>query len=423
MHTFSISKVISNNDYYRIYKHIKNWQIIRKSYCITYLFSDYGISKLVLWRIKTDPTYYMLEITINPNKMLGGTGNCSTSITDINEILMQQIYHVIDELLPELDNNNPQIIELQKELENVQSQGDNKIEIYRIKKDILFLKHQYKLRRIDFSCDIVTKYKKEYIQLINKGFPIKHRRMKQMLYEREAINDEKDEFDEYEDINIDEEQSEEQADNNLRLNSVYWKGKSTTINIYDKYEELKKNNSSENEMEYMRNILRIEIQVKVNKLKSIVRNSDEIDNRELLKVATLEKERELIIEYLDAIVRKGNYMRLSAARKEIRNSGYKKSKQDRLINVLKEIQISGGIENFLKKVKDGYRKLGELSTIKTYLRDLQTLGINPVLIPDDMQFDKNMLLNPVTIVQGYYEHLSKEIKEYHETDSVKTHIE
>jgi len=186
---------------------------------------------------------------------------------------------------------------------------------------------------------------------------------------------------------------------------------------------MKKTTSSENEMEYMRDVLRIEIQVKVNKLKNIVRNSDEIDNRDLLKIATLEKERDLIIEYLNTVIRTGDYMRLPAARKVIRNSDYKKTKQDRLIAVLKEIQQSGGIENFLKKVKGGFRKLGELSTIKTYLRDLQSIGINPVLIPKDMRFDKDSLLNLVTIVQAYYDDLSQEINSYHILDSSKTYTE
>ncbi len=422
MHTFSISKVITNNDADRIYNHVKEWKIINASYCVTYSFKDLGISKLTLWRIiKETLTIHMLEMTINPNKVIGGSGHSSMMITDMNELLWQEILRTIDSILPDLDNNDERIQKLRNELNYIQAIGSSVFDRVRLEKEILLLQHQYKLRRIDLSCDIVTDYKQEYIRLINMGFPMSGRKMEHKLYDNMEEAAEYNEFEEYEELDV--EQFGKPSEKTSCYYSAYWRGKSVNINIYDKYEEMKNAKEPKAEMEEMKKVLRIEVQVKTRKLRNIVRNDPYIESRELLRLATLEQERKLILEYLSLVVRKGHHMKLTMARKIIKSSNHKRSKQNRLINVLKEIQNSGGVEAFLDRVNNGYKKWGELSTIKTYLRDLQDMEINPVLIPDDMKIDQDILHNISIHVQAIYNSLFSEIEEYRRLNSDKPQIE
>lgn len=73
----------------------------------------------------------------------------------------------------------------------------------------------------------------------------------------------------------------------------------------------------------------------------------------------------------------------------------KNPKKQNIKALLKAIADEKGIANVLEQVERGtITDLGELSTIKTYLREIHKMGINPVTLSDDMQ----QATTPTTLV-------------------------
>jgi len=160
--------------------------------------------------------------------------------------------------------------------------------------------------------------------------------------------------------------------------SQYHKCKSTELIIYSKEEErLAKGEPIE---PYDKNIIRYELRLKNSHLNSMKR--EDKGGKARPKQLKVYFSKQLMEEYMKKhvvpIVHTGDYYKINEAEKIIANSSFSRRKKASLRSFL--IMISrGNIDTPLKKSKEE----GGISrpTYRQYLRDLESLGINPILIP------------------------------------------
>lgn len=181
--------------------------------------------------------------------------------------------------------------------------------------------------------------------------------------------------------------------------SQYHKCKSTELIIYSKEEErIAKGESIEL---YDKNIIRYELRLKNSHLNSMKREDKGGKGRpKQLKVYF---SKQLMVEYMKKhvvpIVHTGDYYKINEAEKIIANSNFSRRKKESLRKIL--VMISkGNIDTPLKKPKEE----GGISrpTYRQYLRDLASLGINPILIPKNFSTENyssfpSFLKNPFGI--------------------------
>lgn len=182
------------------------------------------------------------------------------------------------------------------------------------------------------------------------------------------------------------------------VNYIYYKGNGVNINIYHKASEIQKEKLSfDPNMDY--DFLRIEVQVKKNKLNSIVTkyglNKGELGGRQLEYLISPEVEQYILTYYINKLTGKGIYVSYDFAMKMIDGSGYTKAKKERLKKIIEAVAKKHGIAKVLEQVENGtITDLGKLSTVKQYLREIHNeIGINPVTIPARMDVPKQTLKN------------------------------
>lgn len=244
--------------------------------------------------------------------------------------------------------------------------------------------YQFKLDRIDYCLDIYTDYKSQYMALFNRGLNPKrlHLAVKHYNNDKDRLKDDK-----YKEV------------------SVYFKGKSIHVNAYDKLdkeEKLIKSGSedlSDELKQRIKPIFRIEVQVLKRKMKGIIQHKAEKYGYDKMKrefdfFANTEIKKDLIYFYIKEIIGTGNYFTKEAAENIIRNSNYTKPKQEMLKMILELINDNrygyNGFMDFMEKIssnKTGIKignKCVKESTIRQYVKDLQSVGINPVRISNSM---------------------------------------
>lgn len=154
--------------------------------------------------------------------------------------------------------------------------------------------------------------------------------------------------------------------------SQYHKCKSTELVIYSKEDE--RIAKGEPIQPYDANIVRYELRLKNSHLNSMKRQDK--GGRDRPKQLKLYFSKQLWKEYMDKhvtpIVHTGDYYKITRAEKIIGNSFFSKRKKERLREFL--VMISNGS---IDTPKDHMSK----PTYRQYLRDLASIGINPVLIP------------------------------------------
>ena len=177
---------------------------------------------------------------------------------------------------------------------------------------------------------------------------------------------------------------------NIDLSYIYYKGKSLNINIYHKKTELEKRKLARNpDIDY--DFLRIEVQVKKAKLNTLVKKFGLI-GRELQYLITPSVERYVLNYYVSKLTGKGHYVTYSRAISIIDISGYTKPKKERLKKVVETVAKKHGIANVLEQVEKGLiTDLGTLKTVKRYLKEIESLGINPVTISARMDVPEQIL--------------------------------
>ena len=162
--------------------------------------------------------------------------------------------------------------------------------------------------------------------------------------------------------------------------SQYHKNKSVELVIYSKEDERKAN--SEIVQPYEEDVLRYELRLKNKHLNSMQRTDKGKGRPKKLKVYFSQKMwKEYMKKHVIPIVHTGDYYKINEAEKIISNSSFSRRKKERLRKFLVTIS-KGTIDTPLKKPKEE----GGISrpTYRQYLRDLESLGINPILIPKNL---------------------------------------
>ena len=199
----------------------------------------------------------------------------------------------------------------------------------------------------------------------------------------------------------------------------YLKSNSVVINAYWTYYDLKQNYSSCVSLKESHNIIRFEVQYKYQKMNHITnkvkkeltknKNMDLYEHRvsskfKLNNIMILEELlsdemcMDTIGDYYNSIIKKGDYYSLKKANQLIEEKCSSWDKITRLKNTLKLISEYGGIA----KAKDNIDK-ESIEDFRKSLRELTSLNINPVVIPEEwgIEFIPNLLY-------AYYDLLSKE---------------
>ncbi|KAB1437887.1 phage/plasmid replication domain-containing protein [Candidatus Galacturonibacter soehngenii] len=369
---------------------------------------------------------YFLELVVNYMALLGGTGFYSIPASSINDMASSALINHFMDILPQLNYSWYMENEFIKKVQSYNRQilkGDDSLSIWEIltliaisndetanrfieehnlNRSVLlnltskgqqesYLKQLYyppfKLRRIDYSCDIHTDFKDILLSLMIKGFDPKQLKLEEKIYYQEKEEE-------------------------YQVVSDYHKSKSVRLNIYDKIEELKKHNQplSLEDQKRADSILRFEVQVFKNKLNDLIqRKSDELGyedmSRDLYTFAQADIEKYVLSYYLKKIVGTGHYFTLNIAKSIVDSSHYTNSKKEKLKKVLHYVAINHGIPKFLEKIQE--KKILDLpittATTKIYFKELESIGINPVCISQNMQQQmKQRVINyPLPDINGY----------------------
>lgn len=176
-----------------------------------------------------------------------------------------------------------------------------------------------------------------------------------------------------------------------RVSNPYYLGKSLVykseakrstmgINIYDKEQErrdkARQNGGIPEITEYEKNVLRFEVQLHNPHLNYKKRYQGSHKELETYLDTTVGKV--YMYKYIYPIVFRGDYNSLKVAKKMMKEKGIKKSEMDKMINFLRYSE-----KNDLSKAKEKYGRY----KYETYTKRLNSMGINPVIIPKPMKMD------------------------------------
>ena len=219
-----------------------------------------------------------------------------------------------------------------------------------------------KLRRMDYTLDFQTDYKYIYMDLINKGRMPPHLDKDHSIYYG---------FDE---------------NNTLIIQSNHAESTGINTNFYSKEKEMldKCISIPAEDTKEIHDKLRLELQLKGERLKYLVKKKDSTVKERLLKYfVDADVESKELTYYLNRIMGTGQYFTKPKAIEIINSTNYRIDKKQRLINIIEGIDLYDGINGFLSKVSDGtVTNCGKLSTVKQLLRELHKMGVNPVTISD-----------------------------------------
>ena len=369
---------------------------------------------------------YFLELVVNYMALLGGTGFYSIPASLISDMASSALINHFMDILPKFSYSLYTEKEFVKKVQSYNRQilkGDDTLSIWEIltliassddemanrfieennlNRSVLlaltsneqqenYLKQlsypPFKLRRIDYSGDIHTDFKDILLSLITKGFDPKQLKLEEKIYYKEKEEE-------------------------YQVVSDYHKSKSVHLNIYDKIAELANHNQplSLEDQKRADTILRFEVQLFKNKLNDLIqRKSDELGyedmSRDLLTFAQADIEKYVLSYYLKKIVGTGHYFTLNIAKSIIDSSHYTNSKKEKLKKVLQYVAQNHGIPKFLEKIQE--KKISDLpittATVKSYFKELESIGINPVCISQNMQQQmKQRVINyPLPDINGY----------------------
>ena len=162
------------------------------------------------------------------------------------------------------------------------------------------------------------------------------------------------------------------------IESFYLKSDSVTVNCYCKYLQLKKQFPTCSNIEQSQYIIRFEIQCSYKKVYNMIHRNKKYESFEqaFYDMLSNEQAQYIIEKYYKSIIMLGDYYTLKEAKKRVQSSCYSKKKKEYLIDVLTTIAKSRGVmkakEKLSKKEKTKFNKA---------LKELQKIGINPVVLP------------------------------------------
>lgn len=309
---------------------------------------------------------HFLEIRINYNKAMGGSGYYSIPVeqtkTLIYELIIALVYTHIPALHPiPLEYANFAIaLSDYVSFNQYKKYAHNLVQTPKSYPNAL----KFKLRRIDFSYDITTDYKNILLDLMSKGYRPRHFKDNAKVYYGKDAN------------------------NETITESNYLKSKSVYINTYDKEKELQDRNAplTPEDMDRVPYMLRFEVQAHKNRLQYMVkkeRKTDSTFQRDLFSFLDNELEYNTLKYYMESLVGKGHYFYFDTALEIINNSAYSPYLKGKLCSVIRYISKYHSIHKFLELVENGtITDMGTLSTAKNYLKQIEFLDVNPICISD-----------------------------------------
>ena len=438
VHTLELSREISQETFETLIQTLKEIRYNNIAWW-TKAYTQKGIPMVCLRKFKpkrkdkngkwivleTEPYHYMIVLSINTGIMFGGDGYLSNNVLTFTSDFAKAIYDRILEEFPELEIHAQDRIKGNEIFWNTGKKPSILTNYYR--------DNAFKLRRIDYTFDIATS-PEQYIQLIKWGKGIRRKSFEQLEFEDkkcvditeladinisddDLIDDEEPDFDDMEDLF-----QEYLSDTKY----IYYKSKSVNINIYLKGEQLQKDGLISN-YNPLYDFLRIEIQVKKNKLNALNRKHG-VHGREFHKMPIPEYEAEILSYYLNQLTGTGHYVTHERAKKIIDDYDYKPTKKSKLKRLLYLISRYQSVKTVLDKVQTGeITELGAFSTVQSYIREIQNMGINPVTISRNMknsipksvacnptnenQHSEVLLPNLVDIINAYNEQITDELQQ------------
>lgn len=380
-HTLELSKMISERTFDALIHSLKKCHFNRLAWTSN-AYADKGIPMICLRKFKprrrndkgelvtldNEPNMYMIILSINTGTMFGGDGFLSNDTSIFTPDFAKAIYANIFEEIPELEINP-----------NYKEQGLQEYWDTGIVPPILeeyYELNSFKLRRIDFTLDIALS-PQQYMQLIAFGKEPSRSTYQRKTFTQndDGVDDDEPDFDDMEDI-----LQEFTSDTKY----IYYKSKSLNINIYLKGEQLKRYNKIDSDNTSY-DFLRVEFQVKKGKLNTLNKKHG-IRERCFHKMPIQIIEADILNYYIKQLTTTGTYVTYDTAMNIVATSAFKPSKKKRISRLLELIVQKNGIAELLKAVDDGtITELGKPSTVRTYLRDIQKLGINPVTLSAEME--------------------------------------
>ncbi|MGM8215814.1 phage/plasmid replication domain-containing protein [Bacillaceae bacterium W0354] len=174
--------------------------------------------------------------------------------------------------------------------------------------------------------------------------------------------------------------------------SQYHKNKSVEFIIYDKEEErnAKIKNGEDIKVEhYEKNVIRYELRLKNRHLNAMKRADKGKGRPKKLKVYFNDQlYKQYMSKHILPIARRGDFYKINKAEKIIENSHFTKNKKQKLRTFLVNISKNG---------IDAPKKYLSPPTYRQYLKDIESLGVNPILIPKNRSDFPSHFKNPFTI--------------------------
>lgn len=196
--------------------------------------------------------------------------------------------------------------------------------------------------------------------------------------------------------------------------SFYLMNSSANINCYSKLVSLQ-NRSEKREsrglspipqatFDSAHGIIRFEVQCKYNKMYTLSKRAEASGNHDCNKYESLlshEMCADVISQYFDKVIGKGDWHTLQDAIHIIKSQNYNKQRRERLIETLKFVNQCRS----LAKAKTVYQG-SDLADFKRTLKELSSLNINPVTIPKDWA-----IKHIPNLLYAYYDKVQQEENE------------
>ncbi len=403
IHTFELSRMLSREQYEHIISSLGMRYLKRQdtTFHMTTAYTEQGFQMIRLYKFK-DKMYekqmeglpkddqslylYMIALSINPSKMTGGDEYLPIDTLIFTPDFVKAVYRSIIKLIPCLDNCLNERKRAGKAAQLVQQGHSEYFETWQEESEIWLEQNAFLARRIDFTYD-VRYCPRQYLRLIDMGYSLRKGQ-----FERSYFDDEPQDANSNQELDIpDIEEVQGESKSKSDVDYVYYRGTGLNINIYHKGTEIRKEGLGSNPENY--DFMRVEVQAKKKRLQYILSKKKkgklpdyyEMQTRELQYLVSPEAEEDILTYYVGKLTGEGIYVRYNRAVEIIEASSHKKLKQEKMKAVLQEVMEQGGIANLLERVENGtITYLGALTTVKTHLRDIHKLGINPVTIPEDM---------------------------------------
>lgn len=359
IHTFELQKQIDPKDVKRIMKrylfHTTSATTKKgATFYNTNELKNKGIKELVIMKIpsRTDIGYdFFVKIQINPNLILPPVNvqlqkedisSYPTGINVFTDLFVFSLYDYIYDLLPELNAHRGKL--KLADICNI-SAVDEKERLYNEWHEDNY--HSFKLNRIDYTYDVYL-CPQEYLILLNRGYKLKSKKVKDLKYDHE-----------YGEQNID------------------VKNSAIELKFYDKERQLVEVKMSP-EIAQKHPVLRIELSLLKHKMYDIRTSMNKRVERTLFDFADVDIANEYVTKYINKVTGDGDYVEYDTAVRIIENSSYGKNTKTKLKELILKISKHRGIDAYLASIK-GNSKPTE-ATVKKHLKMIHDLGINPVTI-------------------------------------------